>query len=78
LNNIQRIQRLPDAEPLDLPKVVGACERLQEELENLAKKKILNTYPPIYDIDNSYVSQFEHTIYVKSNGIINLTENNFY
>lgn len=57
---------------------IAELDNISRVLENLAKKKILNTYPPIYDIDNSYVSQFEHTIYVKSNGIINLTENDFY
>ena len=51
---------------------------IDELLLKLCKKKILNTYPPIYDIDNSYVSQFEHTIYIKSDGIINLTKNDFY
>jgi len=71
-NNIQPIQGELVSE------VVEARERLPYELENLAKKTILNTYPPIYDIDNSYVSQFEHTIYIKSNGIINLTQNDFY
>jgi methionyl aminopeptidase len=47
-------------------------------LKNLVNKKVLNVYPPIYDIDNSIISQFEHTIYIKGNGIINLTKNNYY
>jgi methionyl aminopeptidase len=47
-------------------------------LNKLSEKKILNKYPPLYDIKNSIVSQFEHTIYVKENGIINLTKNDFY
>jgi methionyl aminopeptidase len=47
-------------------------------LKNLSDKKILNTYPPIYDIENSIVSQFEHTIFIKNNGIINLTKNENY
>jgi methionyl aminopeptidase len=47
-------------------------------LDRLVNKKILNSYPPIYDIENSIVSQFEHTIFVKNNGIINLTKNQNY
>ncbi len=41
--------------------------------DNLINKNILNKYPPIYDIEDSIISQFEHTIYIKNNGIINLT-----
>lgn len=47
-------------------------------LNSLEKKNIINSYPPIYDIKNSIVSQFEHTIFVKENGIINLTKNDYY
>jgi methionyl aminopeptidase len=47
-------------------------------LNSLEKKKIICTYPPLYDIENSIVSQFEHTIFVKENGIINLTKNDYY
>ena len=47
-------------------------------LSKFEKYNILNSYPPLYDIQNSIVSQFEHTIYVKENGIINLTKNDFY
>jgi len=47
-------------------------------LENLVSKKYLNTYLPIYDIENSIISQFEHTVYIKENGYINLTENEYY
>lgn len=47
-------------------------------LNNLIHEKILNEYPPLYDIEGSLISQFEHTIFIKSNGIINLTKNNFY
>ena len=49
-----------------------------EILKKLEKKNILKSYPPIYDIDNSIISHFEHTIFVKNNGIINLTKNDFY
>ncbi len=47
-------------------------------LDKMSRKKVLNEYPPIYDIEKSIVSQFEHTIYVKSNGIVNLTKNDYY
>ena len=47
-------------------------------LEILENKNIINSYPPIYDIEDSIVSQFEHTIFIKDNGIINLTKNDFY
>ena len=47
-------------------------------LKKLESKKILQSYPPIYDIDGSIISQFEHTIFIKENGIINLTSNEFY
>lgn len=47
-------------------------------LKEFENKKILKSYPPIYDIDNSIISQFEHTIFIKDNGIINLTSNDFY
>ena len=44
-------------------------------LKNLENKRIIKSYPPIYDIDKSIVSQFEHTIYIRDKGIINLTKN---
>ena len=47
-------------------------------LEKMVENKILNSYPPIYDIEGSIVSQFEHTVFIKHNGTINLTKNNFY
>jgi methionyl aminopeptidase len=47
-------------------------------LVKLERSSILKSYPPLYDIENSIISQFEHTIYVKENGIINLTKNDFY
>jgi methionyl aminopeptidase len=47
-------------------------------LKNFEKKKIINVYPPIYDINNSIISQFEHTIFIKERGIINLTKNDYY
>jgi len=51
---------------------------INDILKSLSKKKILNEYPPIYDIEGSIISQFEHTIYIKENGIINLTKNKYY
>ena len=39
----------------------------QSMLNILVKKNIVKTYPPIYDEENSYVSQFENTIYLKDN-----------
>jgi methionyl aminopeptidase len=47
-------------------------------LNKLVSKNILNEYPPIYDIEGSIISQFEHTIYIKDKGIINLTKNDYY
>jgi methionyl aminopeptidase len=51
---------------------------VNQTLKLLNDKNIINSYPPIYDIDNSIVSQFEHTIFIKENGVLNLTKNNFY
>jgi len=47
-------------------------------LEELVQNNILNSFPPIYDIEGSLISQFEHTIFIKHNGVINLTKNDFY
>jgi methionyl aminopeptidase len=51
---------------------------IYSSLNTLVSKNILNEYPPIYDIEGSIISQFEHTIYIKDNGIINLTKNDYY
>jgi methionyl aminopeptidase len=40
--------------------------------------ELLNVYPPIYDVKNSIISQFEHTVFIKSNGCVNLTQNEYY
>ena len=52
------------------------CKRwLDEEnieyglLDNLSNMGIINSYPPLYDIKNSLVSQHEHTIFIKDKGI---------
>jgi len=47
-------------------------------LKKLEKKNVVNVYPPIYDIKDSIISQFEHTIFIKEKGIINLTKNEYY
>lgn len=44
----------------------------------LINKKIIEEYKTIYVKSGNYVSQFEHNIYIKSNGIIKLTENKYY
>ncbi len=45
-------------------------------LKKLVNKKVLNEYPTIYD--TNYTVQTEHTIFVKGNGVINLTTNPYY
>lgn len=47
-------------------------------LNKFCEKNIIQSYPPIYDVEDSIISQFEHTIFIKENGIINLTKNEFY
>jgi methionyl aminopeptidase len=49
-----------------------------DTLKEFSNTELLNVYPPIYDVKNSIISQFEHTIFIKSNGIINLTQNEYY
>ena len=36
-------------------------------LNKLSDLNIIKKYPPLYDVDNSYVSQYEHTIILKPN-----------
>jgi len=36
-------------------------------LNKLSQLNIIKKYPPLYDVDNSYVSQYEHTIILKPN-----------
>ncbi len=36
--------------------------------KELIKNKLIIEYPPLYDINNSYTSQLEHTIYLHENG----------
>jgi methionine aminopeptidase len=47
-------------------------------LQNLQEKNRVESYPPIYDIEGSWITHFEHTIYIKENGVINLTQNDYY
>ncbi len=37
-------------------------------LSDLVKNKIVESFPPLVDIKNSYTSQLEHTLYIKENG----------
>jgi methionyl aminopeptidase len=50
----------------------------KKSLKSLIEKKIVLSFPTIYDQENELSSQFEHTIYIKENGIINLTKNDYY
>ena len=46
--------------------------------KKLINKMLIDEYKTIYVPKNNYVSQFEHNIYIKGNGIIKLTENKYY
>jgi len=62
------------------------CKRWLNELKEFDKnvftklinKNIIEEYKTIYVKSGNYVSQFEHNIYIKSNGIVKLTENKYY
>lgn len=47
-------------------------------LNKLEYKNIINSYPPIYDIEGSIVAQHEHTIYITDKGVLNMTKNKNY
>lgn len=47
-------------------------------LRNLEKEKIIESYPPLVDVKGSEVSQFEHTINVKENGVEILSKGDDY
>ena len=78
------------AHQIDLYKIITQkygtlpfCQKWLYEYSDTLKEfststELLNVYPPIYDVKNSIISQFEHTIFIKSNGIINLTQNEYY
>lgn len=46
--------------------------------ENIINKKVIEGYKTIYVEKGNYVSQFEHNVYIKSNGILKLTNNKYY
>lgn len=39
-----------------------------KEYKYMRRKQMVTEYPPIYDIEQSYVSQFEHTLYIREKG----------
>ena len=48
--------------------------KIKKEINDLVRCNILEAYPPLSDINrNSKTSQFEHTIYIKNNGVENLS-----
>jgi methionyl aminopeptidase len=47
-------------------------------LNKLEYKNIINSYPPIYDIEGSIVAQHEHTIYITEKGVLNMSKNKNY
>jgi len=47
-------------------------------LNELFNSEIINSYPPLYDIDGSYVAQFEHTVYVNESKKIVLSKSDDY
>ena len=50
----------------------------KKNLDGLVQKKFVLSFPAIYDQKHELSSQFEHTIYIKENGIVNLTKNEYY
>ncbi len=50
----------------------------QNILNGLIHHKVVDEFETIYVPDGHYVSQFEHNIYIRSNGILKLTENKYY
>lgn len=51
---------------------------INNDLNQLYKDKLLEIYPPIYDVKGSYVAQHEHNIIILESGILLLTKNNFF
>jgi methionyl aminopeptidase len=47
-------------------------------LNKLEYKNVINSYPPIYDIEGSIVAQHEHTIYITDKGVLNMSKNKNY
>jgi methionyl aminopeptidase len=52
--------------------------KYKKNLDGLVQKKFVLSFPAIYDQKEEISSQFEHTIYIKENGIVNLTKNEYY
>lgn len=44
----------------------------------LSARSCIDPYPPLYEIPNSHVAQFEHTIYITENGKTIMTKGNDY
>lgn len=44
-------------------------ENVDSPMRLLLQKGIVDDYPPLSDVHNSYVSQFEHTIAIKASGV---------
>lgn len=53
-------------------------DNITPTLNKLEYKNIINSYPPIYDIEGSIVAQHEHTIYITDKGVLNMTKNKNY
>ena len=51
---------------------------ITQNLNKLEYKNIINSYPPIYDIEYSIVAQHEHTIYITDKGVLNMSKNKNY
>lgn len=51
---------------------------LTQNLNKLEYKNIINSYPPIYDIEGSIVAQHEHTIYITDKGVLIMSKNKNY
>jgi len=45
-------------------------------LSRLAKQKIINRYPMLYDVKGTFVSQFEHNVYINQSSVTVLTKGN--
>lgn len=43
--------------------------RYEHFMKSLIKANVVTKYPPLYDVNNSFTAQFEHTIHINSNGI---------
>jgi methionyl aminopeptidase len=39
-----------------------------KKLKSLISLDVIKKYPPLYDVKGSFISQFEHTIFINNNG----------